>query len=263
MAAGILATLIVYGIQHSGSGNGSPTPTPSISDRQVENLQGGRQGGNSGPDRPGQNVQGGQQGGGQASGVLVRDDFSDPGRGVLPQGSDNPRLYTRTYENGEYVIRKLDPSWNEIVFAQVNNVFANTALSVDARLAGNDTRDRGIFIACNSSPLGGYLLRFVPNPTVRYQLQAIALIRSDGQGTQPTVLTTRTLPAEVRRTGSNHIEMVCAGGVIAVRVNGKEVVKVQDDTYPGGVWALGASIDPNMSGIAEARFDNLVITRVQ
>jgi hypothetical protein len=57
--------------------------------------------------------------------------------------------------------------------------------------------------------------------------------------------------------------MVCAGGVIAVRINGKEVVRVQDDTYPGGVWALGASIDPNVSGIAEARFDNLVIARVQ
>lgn len=263
VAAGILATLIVYGIQHSGSSNGSPTPAPPIPDRQVENLQGGQQGGNPGPDRQGQNMQGGQQGGAQTPGVLVRDDFSDPGRGVLPQGSDNPRLYTRTYENGEYVIRKLDPSWNQIVFANVNNIFANTALSVDARLAGNDTRDRGIFIACNSSPLGGYLLQFVPNPTVRYQLQAVALVRSDGQGSQPTVLAARPLPSEIRRTGSNHIEMVCAGGVIAVRINGKEVVKVQDDTYPGGVWALGADMDPNVSGTAEARFDNLVITRVQ
>jgi hypothetical protein len=38
---------------------------------------------------------------------------------------------------------------------------------------------------------------------------------------------------------------------------------VQDDTYPGGLWALGADMDPNTSGIVEARFDNLVITRVQ
>jgi hypothetical protein len=263
VAAGVIATLIVYGIQHSDSNSGSPTPPPASADRRVENLQGGQQGGSQSAGRQAENLQGGQQGGAQAPGVLVRDDFSDPGRGVLPQGSDNPRLYTRTYENGEYVIRKLDPSWNQIVFAEVNNVFANTALSVDVRLAGNDTRDRGIFIACNSSPLGGYLLQFVPNPTIRYQLQAITLVRSDGQGTQPTVLTTRPLPSEVRRTGSNHIEMVCAGGVIAVRINGKEVVKVQDDTYPGGVWALGASIDPNVSGIAEARFDNLVITRAQ
>lgn len=207
-------------------------------------------------------MQGGQQGSGQAAGVLVRDDFSDPARGVLPQGSDDPRRYTRTYENGEYVIRKFDPSWNQIVFANINNIFANTALSVDVRLAGSDTRDRGVFITCNSSPLGGYLLQFVPNPTIRYQLQAIALVRSDG-GAQPTVLATRPLPSEVRRTGSNHVEMACVGGTILVRINGKEVVRVQDDTYPGGVWALGVSIDPNMAGIAEARFDNLVITRVQ
>jgi serine/threonine-protein kinase len=265
VAAGIIATLIVYGIQHSGSNNGSSTPPPPAPDRRVENLQGGQQGGNPNSERQGQTVQGGQQGGGggQASGVLVRDDFSDPARGVLPQGSDDPRRYTRTYESGEYVIRKLDPSWNQIVFANVNNIFANTALSVDARLGGNDTRDRGIFIACNSSPLGGYLLRFVPNPTIRYQLQAVTLVRSDGQGSQPSVLAARPLPSEVKRTGSNHIEMVCAGGVIAVRINGKEVVRVQDDTYPGGVWALGADIDPNISGIAEARFDNLVIARVQ
>lgn len=263
VAAGIIATLIVYGIQHSGSNNGSPTTPPPAPDRQVENLQGGQQGGNPNSERQGQNIQGGQQGGGQASGVLVRDDFSDPARGVLPQGSDDPRRYTRTYENGEYVIRKFDPSWNQIVFANVNNIFANTALSVDARLGGNDTRDRGIFIACNSSPLGGYLLQFVPNPTIRYQLQAVALVRSDGQGSQPIVLAARPLPSEVRRTGSNHIEMVCAGGVIAVRINGKEVVRVQDDAYPGGVWALGASIDPNVSGIAEARFDNLVIAPVR
>jgi len=56
----------------------------------------------------------------------------------------------------------------------------------------------------------------VSNPTARYYLGVVALARVDGGS--PQMLAVRPLPSEVRRSATNHIEMVCAGGVIAVRI---------------------------------------------
>ena len=45
----------------------------------------------------------------QSDEALLSDDFDDPAVGLLAQTSQQPDRWTFSYEEGEYVIRKIDP----------------------------------------------------------------------------------------------------------------------------------------------------------
>ena len=59
---------------------------------------------------------------------------------------------------------------------------------------------------------------------------------------------------------TNHLELVCNGTTITGRVNGVQVVSVQDSKYLSGlVWLTAGLFNEFLPATSDARFDNLVI----
>jgi len=182
--------------------------------------------------------------------VLLADNFDDSEAGLLPSSSPSP-AYARGYDGGEYFIQKLDPEFTRLPLGIIPGSYADTTLTIDARVVG-DTEGRYLALECRRSPLGWYRVYVDPGGG-RFWL---ARWDEDAE----TLLTART-PSEAIAQGNetNHLELTCAGSLITLAVNGTEVAKVQDSAYSSGGLAIGASVFTTSRNTAEARFDNLVV----
>jgi hypothetical protein len=187
----------------------------------------------------------------RAANVVLADNFDDPAKARLLPISPDPAHYQLGYDDGEYVIRKADPNWQQIPSVFVPTSETNATIAVDARLAG-DTRNRFVAIACRSSEEGQY--RLVVEPA----RGNFAVYRFDG--TRGSVLAPLKPSSAIHRgNDSNHIEFTCSGSRIAARINGTEVASLQDSAHQGGQILIGAGAGE--AGPVEGRFDNLVVTR--
>jgi len=182
--------------------------------------------------------------------VLLSDNFDNPDAGLLPQTSPNP-AYVRGYEGSEYLIQKLDPDFTRLPLGVIPGSYEDTTLAIDARLVG-DTEGRYVALECRRSPIGWYRAYIDPDRGWFW------LARWDEDS--ETVLTDRT-PSEAIAQGNeaNHLELTCAGNLIALAINGTEVANILDGTYLAGGLAIGASVFTGSRDVAEARFDNLVV----
>jgi hypothetical protein len=130
----------------------------------------------------------------------------------------------------------------------------DTVVAVDARVVGNPTE---VFASINcrfSGPGEGYGFSIIP------ATGEFALAVYGGQGKQPINLAPRQMHGSIRRGNNpNRLELSCVGSTITGRVNGEEVAKVEDRTYPaGGVWiGVGAYSSRNPTG--EVHFGHLVV----
>ncbi len=187
-------------------------------------------------------------------GTLAQDNFDNASRGALPRNSDDPARYEYGYEGGEYVIRKVDPAWNNIPATGPSVNAKDMAITVDARLTGN-TRNRFIAVACRTNQAGHYRLVVAPD-TGSYSLWRYDNTRGSG-----TALVPVTASAAIKRgTASNRLQLVCKGDGITATVNGTQVAYVEDGTFKEGSVLFGVS-SSDQNGNSEARFDNLVVTR--
>src|SRR4051812_7154302 len=71
--------------------------------------------------------------------AVLSDDFGPTGAGWLPKESlPNQDINTRAYENGEYVMRRRAAPPGESTAQLLDGFFVDAAISVDARLAGDE-----------------------------------------------------------------------------------------------------------------------------
>lgn len=185
--------------------------------------------------------------------LLVADDFDDPARRVLSTADVDPRV-SFAYEDGEYVIRKLDASAG-LPYTALGGGFSDSALAIDVRLVG-ETAERLVVLGCRrqDAPRASEY-RFVVEPAAG----RAALARVD-DGEIRVLVPLRPSPVIQRGTATNRVELSCSGTTIAGSVNGVEVASAQDARYREGQWTIGASTFEEGAGPAEARFDNLVLT---
>ena len=196
--------------------------------------------------------------------VLLSDAFDDPSTGQLPQSSGVPAEFVVGYLDGEYVIQKLDLSGTNLPTATLPGTYADASVAFDVRLVGNPV-NQYVAAACRSQvtdPEPGQSLqssseyRLVVAPSLR----EFALIRYD-DSEQLNLANFQTSLAIEADNASNRIELICHGASISGRINGVQVVAAEDSTYAEGAMLIGVGVLDSALGIAEARFDNLVVTQ--
>jgi hypothetical protein len=191
--------------------------------------------------------------------VALTDSFDDPANGRLPRTSPRPNDYLLAYEAGEYRMQKVNPQFTTSAIAPIPGEYDDIALAVTVRFVGDLDR-RFATLACRiqSGSSSRYAMFF--NAGTRM----VRLYRYDPGSAPGAPLTEWTRGPDVRPAAqSNRLELSCAGNMIAGRVNDRLVVSASDSTYTvGRVWlSVGTFADnPNM---AEARFDDLVVSQAR
>lgn len=188
--------------------------------------------------------------------VLLADNFDDPRTGFLPASSWNPSFFEAGYVDGEYSIKKVDPTESGRGVTLPGS-YDDATIAIDARLVG-PTPSRRIRLQCRTQPSqdpskpSSYAFRIFP-ASREYEL-----IRTD-LGQEISIARRQSSPAIQRDNAWNHIELSCIGSRISARVNGQEVASVDDGTYHRGLWNVLLGGPANGTPPAEARFDNLVV----
>jgi hypothetical protein len=188
---------------------------------------------------------------------VLRDDFDNPGRGILPQQSSNPARSRFAYQDGVYVVAKVDPAFNAAPSVRVPDTYQDSVLSVDARLVEEAGTSRYYALLCRRQPgeaSNGYRLTVYPGPGW------FSLSRWD-DGVQVLLVPVTFSRAVHLGFEWNNLELRCAGDTISAKINGFTVASVTDQTYQSGTLNLLAGTTAGFQGTVEAHFDNLVVTR--
>jgi predicted Ser/Thr protein kinase len=181
--------------------------------------------------------------------VLLANALSSAEDGLLGTDTSDTAPGRFTYAGGDYVVSKPRPQPPSTGWFLAEQ-FADTALTVDARLQG-EIANRSIQLGCRAGDAGGYTLVVQPDGG------AFQLLRDDGQ--RVTRLIDRTPSAAIHRgTEVNRISLSCRGPTLTVNINGQQVGQVQDSRYRSGRLSIGVGGE-NLS--AEGHFRNLVVTQ--
>jgi serine/threonine-protein kinase len=188
-------------------------------------------------------------------GVLLTDNFENPEIGQLPRVSPRPNDYVFAYDQGEYVINKINAALPAAPIVFVPGEYDNTVLAVDVRIVG-DVASRYAFVVCRDQSNGGaakqYRASIVPDG------RRLILSRWD-DGNQRVLAEARDDEAIQPGNAVNHLELRCAGTKIAASVNGTLVASADDLTLSRGLQGLGAGTFQGFDGTLDARFDNLEV----
>jgi hypothetical protein len=186
---------------------------------------------------------------------IAVDAMDSPSTGLLSNQSSNPDRYLIGYQNSQYVIQALEPSYNGDVYSFIGLPDStNTRVEVDVAIAG-DLRGKYALIGCRAGDGDtGYMFEIHP------ENGAVALWRSNFDGTFTGLSSVEVSPAVLTGSATNHIAIDCAQNLITGSVNGQALVSATDDTYAAGqsyigAGAGGATVDGLLAG-----FDNLTIT---
>jgi hypothetical protein len=187
-------------------------------------------------------------------GVLFRDDFADPESG-WPRSSPDPAVSRVGYEAGEYVIARLQRGTTGVIRPQqwYDAQFRDFQVEIDARLVPPPD-DGLVFLEFRRQRNGdGYVLVVDPSDG------RFLLVRDVGMD---TALLVDWTPARAIHRGAelNRLGVRVNGPSLVVLVNGQEVGRVRDETFPEGTVGFGVA---NLgSEPVEARFASLVVTSV-
>ncbi|MFN8559065.1 MAG: hypothetical protein U0531_17560 [Dehalococcoidia bacterium] len=186
------------------------------------------------------------------------DDFSAADRGVLPATAPTEARanYQIAVEDGEYVLRKVNPTWSGLPYVALPATVANAHLAVDARFAA---ADQGFFmLACRMGAQGGLLRGY---RMLVYPDGGLLRLERVDRGQYVALVDWRVITALRRGRDHNRLELTCEGDRLTATVNGVAVVAHRDAAYSDGEWWLGASSFSDQASTQEARFDNLVVTQ--
>jgi hypothetical protein len=192
-----------------------------------------------------------------AADIVFADNFDNATAGLFPKVANDPARMEIGYVDGEYMVRKIDPTWDRspVVTVPALAPFTDTVIEVDVRLVG-DTPGRHILISCRSrnNHLDYYRLSVDPHQG-RFQVALWLNSRQVSPANwQPS--------AAIRKdNASNRIAFTCSGSTLAASINGEKVYEIQDQTLPDGFARFGAGTPSEAPNIADARFDNLVVRR--
>jgi hypothetical protein len=188
--------------------------------------------------------------------VLLADPFDGRATGFLPTWSPEPARFTRSYEDGEYAIRKVDPAWDRVSSTRLPIVARDASIAADIRVGGDPS---GVFLTMTCRGQDTPLLSAY-RVNVRPETGHFWLGRYDDDQ-YTTLVDWQSTPALRRGTDTNHLELSCVGPTIGLIVNGAEVASVSDTTYAEGRMSLGVGTASGAPATADGRFDNLVVTQ--
>lgn len=184
--------------------------------------------------------------------LLFSDNFDNPSVGDLPRVSPQPERYGLGYLEGGYAVQIYDGTWRGTPTVQLPGHFGDAVVGVDVRIVSAEP-ERGVALQCREQGQRAYRALFDLR-TGRTQL-----VRTDPR--ERVVLNDWVTASALRRDGSiNHLELACAGDVLAVIVNGAVVVRVNDQSLSEGIASLGLT---GAVGTADVRFDNLTVVQAE
>jgi hypothetical protein len=168
--------------------------------------------------------------------ALFVDDFREPSTGKLPKASTDPR-FDLGYDNGEYLIKRLDPSYSRVSGFLVPGEFADAVFRANVHLT--DTPEgRFIQTMCRWQSPGGYYALDVRTDTGSFVLYRYST--SDNHFTY--LADWQRSPAVHLGTEANDLELSCIGDVIAATINGIRVASGRDSTLSRGRLWLGLGL---------------------
>ena len=189
-----------------------------------------------------------------SGGVLLEDDFSDPGSGWSEADSE---AGSREYRDGQYVVEITDTGWFIWVNPGAGNL-SNTHTTVTITNAG-EAEDPTFGVMCNYQDEVGYYYMGI-GPDGYY-----AIVRTDGE--DDTFLTSDEnlwiQSEDIELNADAYVlEALCASdGTLTLIVNGVEIDSVQDDTYTEGDTGLFAQSFEQVP--VEVRYDDLSIVAIE
>lgn len=178
--------------------------------------------------------------------VLLTDNFDDPTVGVLPRTVVRDDFFAQ-YVDREYQIRNAHPR-GEIGAITVPGSYVDASIAVDVRVFGGPESSYAL-LGCRTARGSGYGGVILP-------AQQIFAILKLVDGSVRTLLDSLARDAIRPGDATNRIELSCVGPRISFAINGTFVGAVDDPSYRSGLLEIGVG-----GGVAEARFDNLVVTQ--
>lgn len=183
--------------------------------------------------------------------ALFQDDFDNPRSGW---GADRRERFERGYEEGEYFIHLVEPSW--FAWAYPGKRFDDVSIEVDVYLASG-SQDGHFGVLCRHVDPGNFYYLAISADGCHAIFRRVDggdldVLSAGGRG---------MAPASAIRTGgqANHVLAVCQGSELSLYVNDQLLETVADDTYTQGDVGIGAGSGPK--GDVLARFDNFLVTR--
>jgi len=182
---------------------------------------------------------------------LYKDNFSDSGSGWCVDSSSSSNL---DYAGGEYVFKVLDANW--FVWCNPGQTFSDIHVEVTAKNTSgkNDT----VFgVICNDQ-------KATTQQNEDFYYMGIS---TDGSYTmrlyksgKDTVLAEDTSTAIPSHAVSYTVGADCAGGNLALYVDGTQIATAHDSTYTSGDVGLFAWTGKGAP--AEIRYDDIVVTKL-
>jgi hypothetical protein len=188
-------------------------------------------------------------------GVFLSDSFENAEIGQLPRVSARPDDYTFAYDDGEYVIRKINEKLPAAPIVFLPGSYDNTVIGVDVRIVG-DAGSRYAFVVCRDQSSGGQAKQY--RASIVPEGRRLILSRWD-EGSQRVLAETRDDGAINPGNATNRLELTCSNAKISAAVNGKTLVSADDMTLSRGDQGIGAGTFAGVDGTLEAHFDNLEI----
>ncbi len=182
---------------------------------------------------------------------LYKDGFSDSGSGWCVDSSKSSKL---NYSNGAYVFNVIDPNW--FVWCNPGQTFGDIHVEVTAQnTSGNSDTIFGVI--CNDQKATAQV-----NEDFYYMG-----ISADGhytmrlyKGGKDQVLAEDTSAAIATNAVSYTVGADCAGGDLALYVDGTKIASAHDDTYTSG--DVGLFVWTGDKAPAEIHYDNIVVTKL-
>jgi hypothetical protein len=201
--------------------------------------------------------------GAAAGTVLLRDDLTGAGGGLLPAESPDPARFAAGYADRTYEIALNGAAEGAAV--PLPGTYGDASIAVDVQLV-DPSPDHHAQLACRARESGAqYTLDYRPvagDLAIQRWLfipSAIPWITA-GQHLAPP----NSSPAIRLGGATNRVELSCRGTTITARVNGVTVASVSDNTFREGRMVLAVRQSAGHDGPSRrpvARFSNLVVTQ--
>jgi hypothetical protein len=190
------------------------------------------------------------------TGVLLEDDFSDPGTGWYVD--DDPGQGSYAYENGVYAITALSSGLQ--MWGNANRSFGDVVITVDAtQISAPANNNNAYGVGCRIQPGtngDGYFLRISGDG----YYAIVKYVTTDPQTDDGEfVVLVDWMPTDAVNQGNatNHIEVSCAGSELSLSVNGQFLGSAQDTDYVTGDIAMTATTFEDMP--TTIHYDNVVV----
>lgn len=191
------------------------------------------------------------------TGVLLEDDFSDPGSGWYVD--DSPGEGSYAYENGVYAITAIESGLQ--LWGNAGRSFGDVTIEVDATQISAPANDNNAYgVGCRIQSGGnvdgdGYFLRISGDGY--FAIFRFTTDPETGDGEFVTLLDWKTSDAIHLGNATNHITATCQGAGLSLSVNGQFLGSAQDTMYASGDVAVTTTTFEETPTIIH--FDNVVV----